>query len=185
MSIDTVPTDTFIVLGVTELIQQEVIPYLDEHGYKNYYALTQHEEHLLIKPEMLTDDVDAIMPLPYICYPNEMVQFLRFTTEDVKDALFKTLEALHPEEFEGYKAILYGKYQYTYDLVVAKKQVFDDYCSWFFEITKFMEENYATEVPALVETRAFSYVAEVLTNLYFMYHQKDLRIRHVEKAIYM
>ena len=294
VSIESIPTDTFIVLGVTELIQQEVIPYLDSHGYKNYYALTQHEEHLLmseyyksvglfpvvddlqgsvsqnidfamyevrndkdkplsfhpdlfsyevpiqagaalgersiadvkdntginisnknrmycemsavywiwkntnhdwigiehyrrhllVKPEMLTDDVDAIMPLPYNCYPNEMVQFLRFTTEDVKDALFKTLEALHPEEFEGYKAILYGKYQYTYDLVVAKKQVFDDYCSWFFEITKFMEENYATEVPALVETRAFSYVAEVLTNLYFMYHQKDLRIRHVEKAIY-
>jgi hypothetical protein len=47
-----------------------------------------------------------------------------------------------------------------------------------------MEENYTSEVPELVETRAFSYVAEVLTNLYFMYHQKDLRIRHVEKAIY-
>ena len=48
VSIDTVPTDTFIVLGVTELIQQEVIPYLDKHGYENYYALTQHEEHLLM-----------------------------------------------------------------------------------------------------------------------------------------
>ena len=294
VSIDTISTDTFIVLGITELIQQEVVPYLDDHGYKNYYALTQHEEHLLmseyyknvglfpvidnsqhgipqnidfvmyevrndkdkslsyhpdlypyeipiqagaalaersiadlhddtgsnisrknrmycemsavywiwkntnhdwigiehyrrhllIKPEMLTDDIDAIMPLPYICYPNEMAQFLRFTTEDVKDALFRALEALHPDEFEDYKKILYGKYQYTYDLVCARKPVFDDYCSWFFEITEYMEENYSTEVPALVETRAFSYVAEVLTNLYFMYHQKDLRIRHVEKAIY-
>ena len=46
--IDMIPTDTFIVLGITELIQQEVIPYLDDHGYKNYYALTQHEEHLLM-----------------------------------------------------------------------------------------------------------------------------------------
>ncbi|MBQ7565318.1 MAG: hypothetical protein IJT16_15185 [Lachnospiraceae bacterium] len=40
VSIDTIPVDTFIVLGITELIQQEVIPYLDEHGYKNYYPLT-------------------------------------------------------------------------------------------------------------------------------------------------
>ena len=46
--IEEISTDTFIVLGVTELIQQEVVPYLDEHGYKNYYALTQHEEHLLM-----------------------------------------------------------------------------------------------------------------------------------------
>ena len=46
--IDSVPTDMFIVLGITELIQQEAIPYLDSHGYKNYYPLTQHEEHLLM-----------------------------------------------------------------------------------------------------------------------------------------
>ena len=46
--IESVPTDTFIVLGITELIQQEAIPYLEEHGYRNYYALTQHEEHLLM-----------------------------------------------------------------------------------------------------------------------------------------
>ncbi len=294
VGIDEISTDTFIVIGVTELIQQEVIPYLDEHGYKNYYALTQYEEHLLmseyyksvglfpliddlyntvsqsvdfvmyevrndkdkplsfhpdlflyekpiqagaaltkkfvadvkdnigvnisvknrmycemsavywiwknkshdwigiehyrrhllVKPEMLTADVDVIMPLPYICYPNEMAQFLRFTTENVKEALFSALEKLYPGEFETYKKILYGKYQYTYNLMVARKPVFDDYCQWFFEITEFMEENYTSEVPELVETRAFSYVAEVLTNLYFMYHQKDLRIRHVEKAIY-
>ncbi|MBR1477536.1 MAG: DUF4422 domain-containing protein [Lachnospiraceae bacterium] len=294
VSIDDVSTDTFIVIGVTELIQQEVIPYLDEHGYTSYYALTQHEEHLLmseyyksvglfpvindsqhsvsqnidfamyevrndkdkplshhpdlypyeipiqagaaiaeksiadvkddkginiskknrmycemsavywvwrninhdwigiehyrrhllVKPEMLTDDIDAIMPLPYICYPHEMAQFLRFTTENVLDALLKTLKELHPSEYDDYHKILYGKYQYTYNLVCARKRVFDNYCQWFFEITEHMEKNYGAEVPELIETRAFSYVAEVLTNLYFMYHQKDLRIRHVEKAIY-
>ena len=62
--------------------------------------------------------------------------------------------------------------------------MFDDYCRWFFEITEYMEKHFTDDVPELVETRAFSYVAEVLTNLYFMSHQKDLRIRHVEKAIY-
>ena len=48
VSIDTVPTDTFIVVGVTELIQKEVLPYLEEHGYRNVYPLTQHEEHILM-----------------------------------------------------------------------------------------------------------------------------------------
>ncbi len=303
--IDTVAKDTFVVLGVTELIQQEAIPYLDSHGYKNYYPLTQHEEHLLmseyyaaigrfltvekagdrggrtvdpqteeaspkgsdfvlyevkndrdkplenhpelfifektiqagaaltgkrisdltddtgmnisernrmycemsavywvwkntehdwvgiehyrrhllVRPEMLTEDVDAILPLPYTCYPNEMAQFLRFTTEDVLNALLKTLKELHPSEFARYHDILYGKYQYTYNLVCAKRKVFDDYCRWFFEITEHME-TMADEVPEIKETRALSYVAEVLTNLYFMDHQKDLRILHVEKAIY-
>ena len=61
VSIDSVPTDTFIVLGVTELIQQEAIPYLDSHGYKNYYPLTQHEEHLL-----MSEYYDSIGEFPSI-----------------------------------------------------------------------------------------------------------------------
>ena len=150
----------------------------------DWIGIEHYRRHLLVKPEMLSDDVDAIMPLPYICYPHEMAQFLRFTTENVLNAMLKTLKELHPDEYEDYYKILYGKYQYTYDLVCARRYVFDNYCRWFFEITEHMEKM-GDEVPELIETRAFSYVAEVLTNLYFMYHQKDLRIRHVEKAIYI
>lgn len=303
--IEEIPEDSYIVVGVTELIQKEVLPFLTENGYHNVFPLTQHEEHLLmsayygsigkfpvigrtsdsskklpeiesdgarevdfalyevrndrdkpladhpdlfsfeipiqagaaltdtkiacisdntgdniseknrmycemtvaywiwkntlhewvglehyrrhllIKPEMLLDDIDAIMPLPYICYPHEVSQFLRFTTEGVFNALLKSLQELHPDEYEEYRSILYGKYQYTYDLVCARKPVYDDYCRWFFEITEYMEDKMSETVPELLETRAFSYVAEVLTNLYFMSHQKALRIRHVEKEIYV
>lgn len=47
-SIENVPKDMFIIVGVTELIQKEVIPFLAENGYVNIYPLTQHEEHLLM-----------------------------------------------------------------------------------------------------------------------------------------
>ena len=150
----------------------------------DWIGIEHYRRHLLVKPEMLKDNVDVIMPLPYICYPHEMAQFLRFTTENVLNALLKALKAIHPDEYGDYCKILYGKYQYTYNLICARRYVFDNYCRWFFEITEYMEDTFEHEVPELMETRAFSYVAEVLTNLYFMYHQNDLRIRHVEKAIY-
>ena len=149
----------------------------------DWIGIEHYRRHLLVKPEMLKDDVDVIMPLPYICYPHEMAQFLRFTTKDVLKVLLHALQELHPNEYEVYHDILYGRYQYTYNLVCARKYVFDNYCRWFFEITEYME-SMADKVSEIKETRALSYVAEVLTNLYFMYHQKDLRIRHVEKAIY-
>ena len=133
---------------------------------------------------MLTDDVDAILPLPYICYPNTLAQFRRFVSEDVLQALLSALEELHPDEYESYLSILHGQYQYTYNLVCARKLVFDDYCTWFFRITEHMERM-ADEVPEIENIRALSYVAEVLTNLYFMSHQDVWRMRHVEKAIYV
>ncbi len=290
-SIEEIAKDTYIVVAVTELIQEEVLPFLRENGYKNVFALTQHEEHLLmaayfsdvgefplaekgtgadetdlmlyevmndrdkalshhpkllsyersiqagamltgmriaditddtgtnisernrmycemtavywvwkntnhswvgiehyrrhllVTPDMLNEDVDVILPLPYICYPNEVSQFLRFTTEDILEALLKALKAVCPMDYDRFHEILYGKYQYTYNLVCARREVFDEYCRWFFSITEYME-TLGDEFPKIRETRALSYVAEVLTNLYFMRHQKDLRICHTERAIY-
>ena len=45
-------------------------------------------------------------------------------------------------------------------------------------------ETLADEAPEIGTTRALSYVAEVLTNLYFMSHT-ELRLRHVGKEIYV
>ena len=151
------------------------------HDWK---GIEHYRRHLLVSPAMLTDDVDAILPLPYLCYPNTVAQFRRFVGEDVLEALLETLQHLHPKEYNDYLSILHGPYQYTYNLICARRAVFDDYCDWFFRITEYME-TLADRVPALAETRALSYVAEVLTNLYFMSHQDSLRIRHVEKAIYV
>lgn len=289
ISIEKLPKDTFIVVGVTELVQKEVLPFLKRNGYYNIFPLTQREEHilmseyyekigkfctidlckqekfvlyevmnhkdkkldypprlfyyecpiqagaaltdlslcdvkdntginiseqnlmycemsavywiwkntnhewvgiehyrrhLLVSPEMLNDEVDVIMPLPYICYPNEMSQFLRFVSESVLDVLLKTLKELHSDKYDDYYAIMHGKYQYTYNMLCARRKVFDEYCEWFFEITEYMVDKYGDVMPELKETRALSYVAEVLTNLYFMYHQKDLNIYHVGKEIY-
>ena len=155
-----------------------------DHAWK---GIEHYRRHLLIRPELLNmikGDVDAILPLPYICYPDELYQFRRFVNEDVKNALLQGLKDVHPDEYEEYLKILQGPYQYTYNMVCAKREVFDDYCRWFFEITEHMEKKFSREVPELVETRAFSYIAEVLTNIYFMTQQNKLRILHVEKAIY-
>lgn len=149
----------------------------------DWIGIEHYRRHLLVEPQMLTDGADAIMPLPYICYPDTTAQFLRFTTEKVLKALLAALNYLHPKEYDAYCEILRGKYQYTYNLICARYEIFDSYCQWFFEITEYMEAM-AKEVPEIKETRALSYVAEVLTNIFFMYHQKDFKIRHAEKAIY-
>lgn len=293
LSIEKVPQNKFVVVGVTELVQKDVIPFLQEGGYGHIFALTQHEEHLLmsayytrigkfpladakliellevpelvmfevkthrdkklsfqpklfdwerpiqagatlttervteltdatgcnishknkqycemsatywvwkntdyawtgiehyrrhllVKPELLTEEVDVLLPLPYICYPHEIAQFRRFVSQDVLDTLLRTLQDLHPKQYQIYHSILYGKYQYTYNMLCARREVFEDYCQWFFEITENMEKV-GDKVPEIRDTRALSYVAEVLTNLYFMSNERNWKIRHVEKEIY-
>ena len=104
--------------------------------------------------------------------------------ESVLQALLRALKELHPDSFDEYYGIIYGQYQYTYNLVCARWEVFDEYCTWFFNITEHME-SYGDEVPELINTRAFSYVAEVLTNILFLSNRGRFNILHAEKEIYI
>lgn len=146
-------------------------------------GIEHYRRHLLIRPEQLGGGIDAVLPLPYLAYPNILAQFRRFVSQNVLDALLLALKTLHPEEYDAYLDILNGQAQYTYNLVCAKEEVFSDYCAWFFEITEYME-TLTGIAPEIGTTRALSYVAEVLTNLYFMSRQDTLRIHHAEKEIY-
>ena len=51
-------------------------------------------------------------------------------------------------------------------------------------MTQMMEEL-AEDAPELSSTRAFSYVGEMLTSIYFLAHRDSLRIRHAEREIYV
>jgi hypothetical protein len=126
---------------------------------------------------------DALLPLPYMCYPNTLAQLGRFVSPGVAEVMLHSLKALRPGSYAKCLDILNGKYQYAYNLVCARREVFDDYCEWVFAALGHMERS-ADRRPELVATRALSYVAEALTNLYFMSNADHLAIRHVEKRIY-
>ena len=149
----------------------------------SWCGIEHYRRHLLVESDMF-NVADAILPLPYICYPNTLAQFRRFVNEDVCNLLLRALKDLHPNKYKEYIEILYGNYQYTYNIFCAKKEVFDDYCAWFFNITEYIEKI-SSDFPVIKETRALSYVAEVLTNLYFMSNKNRIRIIHTAKRIFV
>ena len=164
--------------------EMSAVYWIWKNARHDWVGIEHYRRHLLVRPEWIGEEVDAVLPLPYLCYPNEASQFLRFTTENVFTALLQALRHLHPDEYPAYHDILFGSYQYTYNLLCARWEVFDRYCSWFFEITEYMEQM-SNQVLEIKDSRALSYVAEVLTNLFFMSQRKSLHILHAEKAIFI
>lgn len=202
------PAYEYSIQAGAALTEERIAPIMDDEGInisdrnKKYCEMTatyyvwkntshdwkgieHYRRHLLVSPDVIAEnsEVDVFLPLPYICYPNEATQFRRFVSCDTYELLLQALKEIHPEEYNEYLAILQGQYQYTYNLVCAKAEVFDAYCEWFFEITEYME-SMENEHPEIRNTRALSYVAEVLTNIYFMSHSNELNIKHIEKEIY-
>ena len=146
-----------------------------------WVGIEHYRRHLLVRPDMLCDEIDAILPLPYICFPNVQAQFLRFVNEDTVNALKSALRALYPGEYGDYVQCLHGKYHYAYNLIAAKSGVFADYCKWAWKVTDYIE---SLGIKSINESRALAYILEMLTSIYFITNKSGLKIRHAEKAIY-
>jgi hypothetical protein len=146
-----------------------------------WVGIEHYRRHLLVTPDMLSDDIDAVLPLPYICYPDTESQFRRFVGEEIVNALHKALKELYRDKYEIYARCLNGKYHCAYNLIVARKEVFGKFCEWAFNTAAYIE---ALALRSVQETRALAYVMEQLTSIYFISNQDKLKIVHAEKAIY-
>lgn len=130
-----------------------------------------------------SESTDAILPLPYICYPDTLSHFNRFVSRDIINTLLTSLRTIHPDGYDKYIEVLNGQYFYPYNLFAARREVFDNCCAWAFPVLKQMEKNGA-DIPEITATRALAYSSEQLTSLYFLSNADSLNIRHVEKKIY-
>lgn len=124
--------------------------------------------------------IDVILPLPFVCYPDASGQYRRYLLQADIDIMLEVIKERDREHFKEILDILKIPYLYNYNMLIARKEVFDDYCSWLFPILK--ETAYRCEMQR--EKRLSRYIGrigEVLTSLYFMQNMKKWKIAHAEK----
>ena len=111
------------------------------------------------------NDVDAVLPYPMPYEPNIHAHHERYIKEADWEALLQALKELEPEYAKVFPDVLNQQYLYNYNVILAKKKVLRDYCSWLFPILMRTEE--LTDAKNRSE-RYIGYMAETLETLYFM-----------------
>ena len=64
-------------------------------------------------------------------------------------------------------------------MLIARREVFDDYCTWMFDILE-QAEKYCDPLQIRADRYA-GYFGELLTTLYIIKEKNKLRLYHVEK----
>lgn len=146
-----------------------------------YYGLCHYRRILDLSDDdilkLADNGVDVVMPFPLPYEPNIEEHHKRYLKEQDWNALLQALEELHPEYASRFSDILTQKYLYNYNILIARKQVLNDYCSWLFPILERVEE---LSVPKGNERkdRYIGYMGETLSTLYFMANSGRLNIVH-------
>lgn len=127
--------------------------------------------------------VDVILPYPLIHLPDIREHHTRYVKEEDWEAMLVALREIHPEYAARYEEIFSKQYFYNYNLILAKKKVFADYCAWLFPILARTEELSKPKGRDR-QDRYLAYMSESLFTFYFLYHQNDLNICHTGRRMF-
>ena len=129
------------------------------------------------------NDVDVVLPFPMVHYPDCAVQHTWYVPQEDWATMRSVLRELHPEYEERWEEIFHQPYFYNYNMLLAKKEVFADYCAWLYPVLDRIEE---LSGPKGVERadRYTAYLSESLTTLYFMCRREELKIVHTGRLLF-
>lgn len=91
--------------------------------------------------------------------------FRLFISKEDFQTTCDVFKEVHPDYYKTFKDVLLGKEIYPYSIFVARKEWFDNYCSWLFSFL-FKLENALKEKNGVEPERMIGYVAEILLIVY-------------------
>ncbi|WP_207636540.1 DUF4422 domain-containing protein [Desulfitobacterium hafniense] len=136
--------------------------------------------HLTEADLLRLNHLDAVLPLPMVKYPNASAQFKRYISNDTFEVIMGLLKSRNDDYYAFAHQYWYEPYLYNYNMLIARAQVFDDYCSFLFDIL-FKVEHYFDSRRIPKQERYIGYIGEILTSLYFMANS-HLKIGHTRRT---
>jgi len=126
-------------------------------------------------------EADVILPLPFVCYPDTSGQYGRYLRKEDIQIMWDVLKNSHPAMYKAAVSVLKDRYLYNYNILIARREVYEDYCEWMFP----MLEEIAVRCEAVSGERMSRYIGrigEVLTSIYFLVNNNEWNIVHAEKV---
>lgn len=148
-----------------------------------YKGICHYRRMLLMDTKQLNqcmqNNIDAILPLPFVCYPNAGGQYRRYIGERDLAALKQVLSDFAPDYLAIWKELDGQQLFYNYNMLIAKEDIFNQYSAWLFEILQQAEK--LCDPKNKRADRYAGYLGELLTTLYIFKHKNEWNIAHAEK----
>ncbi len=142
--------------------------------YRRHFELDEKQRNALAN-----SDADVVLTIPIYNTPDVYSVYAYDHLEDDWKVMIDELEKIHPEYVETAEKLAKSNWYYAYNMLIAKKEVFDDYCSFLFPVLFACEKRIGIREEKY-QGRYVGFLAERLLSIYFMKH-RELKIVHCKK----
>lgn len=153
----------------------------DYKGICHYRRIFDLQD-LKLRQVFINSGADVILPYPSIYYPNMDVEHKRYVDDSDWIAMMQAMKEVAPNYYNSYVTTISKEaYFYNYNMLIARKEVFDDYCNFLFSVLE-RTEQLVTPKGWEREDRFAGYLGENLTTMYFRKNKEQLKIVHTGKT---
>lgn len=155
-----------------------------KHADYKYIGLCHYRRHFVIDETdvnyLLGSDIDVVLPIPTVCNGSVKEYYYRNHVASHFEDMMRLLKDKYFEYYKTAKDVFNKEYYYACNMLIARRDVFDEYCNWLFNILFELEEICEPQTDKY-HGRYMGFLAERLTSLYFMHNKDKLKIAHVDK----
>lgn len=149
-----------------------------------YVGLCHYRRHFNLSREMIkklaVSNIDVVLTIPILNFPNVRTTYANDHIEEDWEIMLKAIRTLCPEYSKTADKLQRGVFYYGYNMLIARKNILDDYCTWLFPILEYCEEH-CKKKDDKYQNRYIGFLAERLLSIYFLHHQEDYNIVHATK----
>lgn len=156
--------------------------------YRRYMSLSKDKSisKVLTRNEIegLLTNVDIILPKKrnYIIQSNYN-HYVHAHHSDPLDETSKIIHDQYPEYFLAFENVMKSKSAHMFNMFIMKKDKFDEYCEWLFNILYLLEDKIDTSEYDAYEKRVYGFVSELLLDVWLEtngYSYKEVNLVHME-----
>lgn len=97
------------------------------------------------------------------------------------DIILKIINRDYPQYSEAVQRAINKKEEYSCNMFIARKEIFDEYCTWLFDILKKAQQEIDFSSYDLYQKRVFGFLSERMLNIFVEYkilNNPKLKIKH-------
>lgn len=155
-----------------------------KHDSSAYAGLGHYRRHFQLDEEMLKSlvysEIDVVLTIPILNFPSVAEVYRHDHVEKDWDVMMEAICTLEPDYVASALELQDGNFYFGYNMLIARKEVLDDYCAWLFPILQYCEDHCEVR-DGTYQKRYIGFLAERLMGIYFLRHEDTYKIVYVGK----
>lgn len=134
--------------------------------------------------EKLFEENDVILPEKRNYFiETTYQQYIHAHNKQDLDKTEEILKKFYPQYMPAYKKVMDSTKGHRFNMMIMKKDIFDSYCEWLFDILFKLEERLDISDYSANDKRVFGFVSERLLDVWIETQQKSIGLKYTELPV--